>query len=471
MCTHTRLIRNRYTGKPVRVSCGKCEACQQQKAVARANRIRNNSSFGNIALFITLTYKNEFVPYIRKSDFWHPDVQLLPIYRDSSIRHYLGKEYVKNELSVLDEVFLEDISDKDIDSLTPLRGSDDKDKVSVIYYKDLQDFFKRLRQTLIRKYHYEKSFSYFACAEYGSFFKRCHFHILLFVPTDALETFRSAVSESWSYADKNRTRQYIEIAKNAASYVSSYVCGSHSLPKVLQASALRQKHSYSKHFGVGEHLFSIRSIVEKVRCGNLTYHVGRVENGIPLVSSVPVPQYVINQFFPKFKGYSLLSDSEIRKLLLRVTELAKCVNSRTSLFEFTDDEQRQFHIHLLNIRKRFCSALGWDYDRFSIYYPYLYTQAWTVLHSVCLRRSYDMIHMKSDWLNFYENANEIIFYDGSLGSEFIHFLSDDIEHIQLDPNKRLDIVNQSLKLKDIYYKMDKNKRLVNYCMSSQGHNV
>ena len=64
MCTHSKYVYNKYTRRKVLVPCGRCEACQQKKAALRANRIRNNVSNGYIALFITLTYKNEFVPYI-----------------------------------------------------------------------------------------------------------------------------------------------------------------------------------------------------------------------------------------------------------------------------------------------------------------------------------------------------------------------------------------------------------------------
>ena len=68
MCTHTRYITNRYTGDKVLVSCGKCPACLEAKALNRTNRIKNTYDGSNIALFVTLTYKNEFVPYILKSE-------------------------------------------------------------------------------------------------------------------------------------------------------------------------------------------------------------------------------------------------------------------------------------------------------------------------------------------------------------------------------------------------------------------
>ena len=69
MCTHMRSIWNPYSRKNVLVKCGKCEACQQEAACRRANRIRNHVHDGNIQLFITLTYSNDFVPYVKFSEF------------------------------------------------------------------------------------------------------------------------------------------------------------------------------------------------------------------------------------------------------------------------------------------------------------------------------------------------------------------------------------------------------------------
>ena len=61
MCTNAHYVTNVYTGKRLLVRCGKCEACQQEKATARSNRIRNNLKDGYIALFSTHTYSNNWL--------------------------------------------------------------------------------------------------------------------------------------------------------------------------------------------------------------------------------------------------------------------------------------------------------------------------------------------------------------------------------------------------------------------------
>ena len=60
MCEHSKYVHNKYIHKSILVSCGKCSACLQQKANARAQRIRNHND-GRLCLFLTLTYDNRFV--------------------------------------------------------------------------------------------------------------------------------------------------------------------------------------------------------------------------------------------------------------------------------------------------------------------------------------------------------------------------------------------------------------------------
>ena len=172
MCTHTRYITNRYTGDKVLVSCGKCPACLEAKALNRTNRIKNTYDGSNIALFVTLTYKNEFVPYILKSDIDTSEGhQFLPIYRDATCRRvrvsddYRMRFKTTFKTSVINEIYVDYPSDFDKSSLRSIvHGS--PDKVSVPYFKDLQDFEKRLRIILQRK-GFDDSFQYYQCLELG----------------------------------------------------------------------------------------------------------------------------------------------------------------------------------------------------------------------------------------------------------------------------------------------------------------
>ena len=85
MCTNCRYIFNRYIRKSILVPCGKCEACQQDKANKRAQRIRNNVQDGMLTLFATFTYANDYLPYILRSDL-KSDSFDIPV---SFLREYL----------------------------------------------------------------------------------------------------------------------------------------------------------------------------------------------------------------------------------------------------------------------------------------------------------------------------------------------------------------------------------------------
>ena len=69
MCMYQKKIYNHYIDKWLWVNCGRCKACLQQKANARAARIRMHAQrTGEIALFFGLTYDDDSVPYVMKSD-------------------------------------------------------------------------------------------------------------------------------------------------------------------------------------------------------------------------------------------------------------------------------------------------------------------------------------------------------------------------------------------------------------------
>ena len=68
MCTNGRWIYNRFSKQKVWVRCGKCDSCKQENAMKRTNRIRMHQRAGYICLFVTLTYTNDFVPYVLKSE-------------------------------------------------------------------------------------------------------------------------------------------------------------------------------------------------------------------------------------------------------------------------------------------------------------------------------------------------------------------------------------------------------------------
>ena len=309
MCTNTRLVHNRFTGKMIRVACGKCPACLQMKAALRANRIRANYKDGQIALFVTLTYDNIFVPYIKRAELGS---DRLNIYRDCTVRYYRGKMFVKDSPCILDTFELPKYVD--FYGLKDLRGK--HGCIGVIFVKDVQDFIKRLRINYQRTYGNQLNLSYFACHEYGGRGYRPHSHLLLYIRQDDEEKVKQCVSSSWSYDCRNPKRLRIEVARNAASYVASYVNSGDNFPSLLQTDFIRQRCHFSQSFGVGLPCFSLTEVLKKAYRGDLSYSRRIVKDGVAQLDSVPLPQYVINRYFPKFKGFTRFTDSQ-NLILLR----------------------------------------------------------------------------------------------------------------------------------------------------------
>lgn len=458
MCVNSRYIYNRYIRQTVLVDCGKCESCLQQKAAHRANRIRNNLKKGQICLFVTLTYSNLFVPYVFKKHLQYK-FNTLDIYRNASVRkvrataNYDMKFSVIKEVSVIDSFecsnfWKETAKDFDYKTLNGLPQC-----VGVCYYKDLQDFYKRLRQNLTRKYHYEKKFTSFSCSEYGGYSYRPHFHLLIFIDRIDEQTFRRAIVESWPYADCGRTSRFIEIARDCASYVSSYVNGSSFVSSALAFPPFRPKHSYSKNFGLGVLGFDLHGILEKIKRGNMSYNSYKVVDGQRTLCSFPVPKYVVNRYFPIFKGFSRLSPDALYDVILNAHRYSEYKDE----FELTDDDLRKFRVRQNNAYYYYYSQTGKSRCDFALDY----CSAWRLFKSEVLKYSLLEVSKNIEWQAFYLNVSDLKF--GLVHAPTLLELYD-ISLFQIDPNKTKKKLLQELTLKPLFYKLCKQKVVINQIM-------
>lgn len=332
MCVNKREIVNPYTHRRLVVDCGKCPACLQQKADRRTLRIKNSLGKGEVALFVNFDYRNDCIPYIRKSELTQIRENKstdLNVYRDCYARKlridatHWDVQY-KHDTHVLTthKVIKSSVAAGSFRSLQHY----DPDKVGVVFYPDVQNFFKRLRINLKRKFNYDNPFKFFCTAEYGGKTSRPHFHLLIFVPQRYVETFRLAIATSWPFADSSRTLAKIEIARNAAAYVSSYVNSNRSVPSLFKSReyGFHQRHSYSHIFGVEKDIYSLPTVVkEYVTNRNLRRNHSSIVNGTYVVSSRLLPKYIVNRLFPKFKGFARLTSSQIYECCLRPASLAK----------------------------------------------------------------------------------------------------------------------------------------------------
>lgn len=451
MCTNLRWIRNKYTDTRILVTCGHCKACLQEKANKRATRLKNEMSSNKIALFVTLTYDRHSCPYVLHDDVLS-ELDSLPIYRDISIRRnpITGKFIRKFKRVEIETCEVPNYS-MNTNFLPYLKKSSGK-KVGVCLFSDVQDFNKRLRQNLKRKYNYDGKYKVFNTFEYGSNTLRPHIHLLVYIEPCLLKTFRSAIVESWPFADRNRTLSNIQIARDAASYVASYVNSGSKLPLFIKKN-FPPKYSFSQGLGTSRDSFQLSSLLERVQRGTLSYNLETSRNGVKCSVNLPVPKYVVNRFFPLFKGYSRLTSDEISYVLHSVE---RCGSVYEAIKRIDDNRMRLLYHPLVDVKKREHMIFWTIEDMFKI---------GTMLHNAYIR--YKRLTGRSVYDFSIDYQSTWSCYKNTIIKRFM--LDDEPLEYKYD-NKLTDLVTprrlaRDRSLSDLYDRKDKTKKVNNSVFS------
>lgn len=464
MCTNMRRVRNKYTGDVFYVTCGHCKACQQAKSFKRVRRIRDNLKDGYLALSVMLSYDRFSVPYVYRTDveklyksqFGHG---MLNVYRDSSVRFVRSsvgyvvkpKRFEKRVLLTIRDCTFNKSSYFDL----PNDLNKSKGKIGVLYYKDIQDFNKRLKQNLIRNFSHDGQYSYFVTGEYGEHTLRCHWHLLIFCRSRDVEIFRSAIIKSWLFGDMRKERR-IEIAKNMASYVASYVnCGS-DFPAFLSENFPPKCH-YSKGFGCGQSCFSVNSLLEKVNRGDLRRDLPSRESPTGY-TSVLMPKYVINRFFPIFKGYSRLVDSTVYNLLSSLDGNVLCYDPRYKEIDYSRDDINAITIRLRHCYRRYFVETGRNLHDYAIDFQ----RVWTCYKSNVLMMNHCRVDAPPLHERYY-NLFELI--DNQMGLKG-YCIDDPIQDfVEVDPNHFKSVIENTARLAEYYDNLSKYKKVNNFVVS------
>lgn len=478
MCTHQKWVYNRYADSKFLVKCGHCPACLQEKASKRASRIKAEYSPDRIVLFVTLTYDRCSCPFVKQSDI-DKRLSVLPIYREFSTRRV--RAHLPSGLSYIDkrhygEVQLGQIYNPDYDSFDYRQHirhlAYRSNNIGVCYYPDIQLFKKRLNINLKRKYNYDDTFKVFSTAEYGETTSRPHFHLLFFIRPCDQEIFRSAICEAWPFANRLRTAQYIEVARDCASYVASYVNSGVSVHKFLTDN-FKAKHSYSKDFGVSSKLFTLDSILQKVSRRDLSYLRGVGPKGKEQYINFSIPKYVINRHFPVFKGYSRFTDTEVYDVLrsfikqgtLPSTELNQY--GKIDLSDFSSDDCHKISVRLRNAFTKYCITKDIAQSDASLSdYIYHYIDTWKIYKLTNLRLWYDDVDVPPKYR--YDNS----FYVGSgdiYSPDTKAWLDSSTEPYIPDPNAYPNVVSDTAAWEKVYYFRCKEKTINNYVMAQNNY--
>lgn len=343
MCTNRHEITLR-SGRKMFVDCGECPACQQAKANKRAQRIRYNDKNDYVTLFVTLTYDNKYIPYIKKSDFPLYGSCSVPVYRDYDVRRVRSFSYRLHKRNkdrlVKDKVVYRDVDrpvgifdsvDFDLSYKNPsnidlverfktIRYKKNfqtvfhNDKVGILYYPDIQNFFKRLLINYERAYDKKLETSFFYCGEYGAKYARPHYHALIQCKKEDEQRVRDTILKSWRFSDRRLLQQYIEVAYAASGYVAAYVNTSTYLSPVYFQKSIRPKSCHSKFYGFGHPDHQLGKILEMFHRGTFEHTILVPTKKALVARSVLLPRYVLSKYFPKIKGFSKLTSEELASI-------------------------------------------------------------------------------------------------------------------------------------------------------------
>lgn len=511
MCIQQRWITNRITGIKVLVKCGKCEACQQEKASKRTTRINLETKIhvpqGRSTLFLTLTYENRYVPFILNNeyrDFINLNTNILHVLREENPHdlkrvsstskfkrplrskdmiidtfddyHLKSEDIVNTQCNTFMRNYLLRYSADEIQNDLPFlrkvyfKGKERhikflNNRVGVLYYKDVQDFIKRLRINLDRHYGIKDKFSFFCCGEYGPTSYRPHYHILLHVPSRYFAQFKRAVVESWKFDNLGEPSKYqrqIKLAEDAASYVSSYVNRSSDFPLFFdEYKFFRPSHVYSQGYGMVSCYCQLPTLLEMARQSRFIYPKVINVFGKHSVIDVPLPSYVVNRYFPKFKGFSRLTTSEIHYIITgcnRLHEYAKTI-------DYTDEDIKSISLSIRNHYIRYCELLGLPLNDYTLEnYARDYTMCWNSYKSSIQLFAYDTLKTDSDFIYHFTNWSEK-YWLHSLVKDALYIRKDmelNSKDFVSDPNK----YPVNLLLHDYYtnrfHDFNKSRKIKNY---------
>lgn len=319
-------------------NCGRCHACRQAIAQKRARRIRAHEPDGYTCYFITLTYKNEYVPYVKLSDLYalaknFNNTELdfdycVPIHRDTHLRYYrdvLKETHVTRVIGYHE--FNNTFKSQDLKDLTTLRTllnrkqkryKYDPDKVSIAFNADAANFVKRLRTNLFRSFQKRVDLSYYYAPEYGPTSQRFHLHFLVWFPKGLTREFiEYHVCKAWPYGDKSRTKKYIQVARSPSNYLASYVNCDASVSKFLQTN-FRLRPSHSLAFGLSTDIYDFQRVLQAYTERKSFEYISQYydKSGSLVTLTLPYPRYILDRYFPRFKYFNSLSADKIEQIYL-----------------------------------------------------------------------------------------------------------------------------------------------------------
>lgn len=474
MCVKKRYV-FRKDGSSVLVKCGKCKECIQEKAFKRSNMIRFNEIAGYVTLFLTLTYSNEFCPYVRQLDIdsLTDSDSKVNIYRDSSI---IGVLPIEEPLPFCRYHHLTNC------------GSD---FIGVLFYDDLFKFQKRFRinyQRLCKQYglQYNKLYFY-SIGEYGATFARPHFHIKLQVSRETSTIAEQAFLKSWSY-DVHRPERCQYVQSDVSSYLSTYLAGTYSLPRLYHTKEIRPRSFHSSFYGCNQSVYSLHEVISSFYRHNLyVVRCGFSTSPDPPSGWLSCPEQFLLRYFPKIKGYSRLNSSALFNVMSQPETIA-CYSYQLGYRHLQKYESRNGQIvddarTTIGTINR-CYARAFEDSGISrTEWAFIACQIWHLVALFRFRSMYQRVHVERDNFDLYDNIHDIVIEkERTQDGDFAPFMSRSPTLLDLclkydftcTPdyyNKRKEVVNRNKHLTQIFNQSQKIPRINNYVMRQLNKNL
>lgn len=251
-CRNPTVITNKYTNKPVLVSCGHCDNCLALSARKKSLMCQVHSSLYKYCYFITLTYRQSCIPRLR----FVRNTKIANNLDDSPSKLYDAFNCTPR-ISDFENNYMFSYSFEPDDKNLMESKVLDNGFIHYLHLPDLQRFLKRLR------YHLDNfkanDFSYYAVGEYGPVHFRPHFHILLFSNSrEFAQNLYKCLYKSWQLGYIS----YKLADGGISSYLTDYVNNSAKLPQLFKSKQIKPKSVHSSYFASLLPLLDKNSLLE-----------------------------------------------------------------------------------------------------------------------------------------------------------------------------------------------------------------
>lgn len=475
MCLNSRWIKNPYTGDTLFVKCGHCEACQMEKSKKNLSRILNHEADHDYyRLFITLTYSNDYVPYVSLSDFdlSGNTIDIRRMYNTYEVKNRYGtRRYRVLAVDPVDTIELDDkikmryFDFNQLDSLSSLQEFPQPNCVGVLWHDDFTRFVKRFKIYMKRYYNidlnHEYKMHYYKVGEYGPTTFRPHFHAILYFPADFAKYYgalKRAIIKAWPFCHPNEWKTNIKIAYSGQSYVSKYTVRPSEYPDFLTINRISQKPTFSRGYGFGRDAFSADKIYDNVKRKIYTFsYQSPDENGAYSSRTASIPTYVYNRYFPKFKGFYRLDSSQIFSILVAPQR----IYDYKSTLQYTSEDFTAFH-------RLYYRAVSYYPD--AVFNPFDYALTYVTFYQYHpLFQERILLSSVIDPYQFYDNNLDVInkrvrfIYEPSLGDIF------DPSRLVADPNTFSYRVQQDAQLHQEFDEFKKKSKINDICYNADSH--